>query len=248
MMTRNKGGRSLRIFLLVSSLVLLFSFAGAAIYLGDYYRANDAAEAAFPLREGILEYTDSEGRLCLVPEGATVGFVFYPGGKVDHTAYLPLMRALANEGILCVLAPMPFRLAVLDMDAAAGVEREFPSVTAWYIGGHSLGGSMASAYLEKAAAAYRGVVLLGAYSTVDLSESGLSVLSVYGEHDGVMNREKYAACLENLPSDTVEIVLPGGNHAYFGMYGEQKGDGEATLTPEEQIRITATAIQSFIGE
>ncbi len=244
---RNMGKRS-RIALLVISLVLLFSFGGAAIYLGDYYRASDVAASAFPLSPGVSEYTDGDGRLCLVPEGASVGVVFYPGGKVDHTAYLPLMRALANEGVLCVLAPMPFRLAVLDIAAAEGVNTAFPEISEWYIGGHSLGGSMASSYVAEGKPDYRGVILLGSYSTADLSESGMKVLSVYGSCDGVMNREKYEKYKGNLPSDMTEVVIDGGNHAYFGMYGEQDGDGVATITPEEQITVTVTAILAMIGE
>ena len=35
----------------------------------------------------------------------------------DHT-YAPVLRALAQEGIACILPRMPFDLAVLDMDAA----------------------------------------------------------------------------------------------------------------------------------
>ena len=44
------------------------------------------------------------------------------------------------------------------------------------------------------------------------------------------------------------VVISGGNHAYFGMYGEQEGDGEATIENTEQIIITADAISEFIFE
>jgi hypothetical protein len=43
-----------------------------------------------------------------------------------------------------------------------------------------------------------------------------------------------------------EQVIEGGNHAYFGMYGEQKGDGAATITNLEQITTTANYIIEFI--
>ena len=46
------------------------------------------------------------------------GFIFYPGGKVGYTAYAPLILALAEQDILCVLLEMPFNLAVLDSLAA----------------------------------------------------------------------------------------------------------------------------------
>ena len=32
--------------------------------------------------------------------------------------------------------------------------------------------------------------------------------------------------------------MEGGNHSQFGNYGEQKGDGKATISAEEQQRQT----------
>ena len=92
---------------------------------------------------------------------------------------------------------------------------------------------------------FDGLILLGSYSTADLSGSGLTVLSVYGSEDGVMNREKYDEYKSNLPEGFTEVIIEGGNHAYFGAYGEQEGDGTATVTPAEQLRQTAEAILSM---
>ena len=156
------------------------------------------------------------------------------------------MEALASEGILCVLVEMPFRLAVLDMNAAEGIPAAFPEVERWYLGGHSLGGSMAASYLASHTEDFDGLILLGSYSTADLSESGLSVLSVYGSEDGVLNREKYAEYKPNLPEGFTETVIEGGNHAYFGVYGEQEGDGTATVTPAEQLERTVEAILTLL--
>ena len=92
------------------------------------------------------------------------------------------------------------------------------------------------------------MVLLGSYSTADLADGSLEVLSVYGSEDRVMNREKYAEYLGNLPQDFTEIVIDGGCHAYFGMYGAQEGDGVPTISNEEQIALTVQAITDFMGE
>ncbi len=83
----------------------------------------------------------------VVPVAA--GLIFYPGGKVEYTAYQPLMAACAERDILCVLVEMPFNLAVFDINAADGIQEQYPEVGHWYIGGHSLGGSMAASYLSK---------------------------------------------------------------------------------------------------
>ena len=141
---------------------------------------------------------------------------------------------------------MPFNLAVLDMNAADGIQEQYPEIENWYIGGHSLGGSMAASYLEKNVDDYEGLILLGSYSTADLSETDLDVLSIYGSEDKVMNHEKYADNKANLPDDFTEIIIDGGCHAYFGMYGAQDGDGTPTISNEEQISITAENIVKMI--
>lgn len=237
--------KSCRIIAAICAAVLLM-VAACGIYLGDFYRADMVAIESFVAQDIPMNRLET-GDLVFQPEDATSGLIFYPGGKVEYTAYIPLMKALASEGILCVLVKMPGNLAVLDMDAAEGIPEQFPDIDTWYMAGHSLGGSMAASYLADHADAFGGLILLGAYSTADLSDSGLAVLSLYGSEDLVMNREKYAKYRENLPADLTETVIDGGCHAYFGMYGTQEGDGTPTVTNEEQIDITAEAIRNLIG-
>src|SRR5688572_22986581 len=69
----------------------------------------------------------------------TTGLIFYPGGRVDPRAYAPAARAIAAEGYLVVIVPMPLNLAVLAPHRAAEVIAAYPGVTAWAVGGHSLG-------------------------------------------------------------------------------------------------------------
>lgn len=219
--------------------VVMSLFSVCAMYVNDYYRADSAAIAAF-----VPESHLSAG--AYVPEEPfEAGLIFYPGGKVEAAAYAPLMEACAAEGILCVPVEMPLRLAVLDVNAADGIREQFPEVERWYIGGHSLGGAMAAAYLGDHAHDFAGLVLLGAYATEDLSDTELEVLSVYGSEDLVLDREKYEENRQNLPEECTELVLDGGCHAGFGMYGAQDGDGTPTLTAAEQIRLTAEAIGEF---
>ena len=167
---------------------------------------------------------------------------------MEYTAYMPLMKACAERGIFSVLVEMPFHLAVFDVNAASGIQDDYPEIEKWYIGGHSLGGAMAASYLSDHVADYEGFILLGAYSTDDLSTTDLKVLSVYGSEDKVLNREKYDNNKQNLPEGFREVVLKGGCHAYFGMYGAQDGDGTPTITNEEQIRLTADTIFEFVTE
>lgn len=228
----------------VVSAVILIIIGGCAVYLGDYYQADNQAIEAF-MQESTIP-SESDGTLVFAPENATEGFIFYPGGKVEYTAYIPLMQSLCDRGVLCVLIEMPFNLAVLDVNAAEGIQEKYPHIDDWYIGGHSLGGSMAAAYLADNTDDYEGLVLLGSYSTADLSNTDLDVLSLYGSEDKVMNAEKYAEYKPNLPDSMTEIVIDGGCHAYFGMYGPQEGDGIPVVTNEEQIELTAEYILNMI--
>ena len=245
--SKRKTRRGLWITLGVLGAALIALLIALALYLGHYYHADLAAiENALP--EGTTFREEPDGSIVFEPEGATVGLIFYPGGKVEHRAYIPLMAALAEEGILCILVEMPFRLAVLDVNAADGLQSEYRQIERWYIGGHSLGGSMAASYLSKHEEDFEGLVLLGSYSTADLSESGLAVLSVYGSEDGVLNREKYRSSLDNLPPNFTESVIDGGCHAGFGMYGPQKGDGTPRISAVEQIGESARRIVAWIGQ
>ena len=92
---------------------------------------------------------------------------------------------------------------------------------------------------------FDGVILLGTHSTSDITS--LRVLSIYGTNDKVMNHKTYEKNRENIAPYTEKVII-GGNHAYFGMYGEQKGDGTATITNEKQIRTTADYIVQFITQ
>jgi hypothetical protein len=224
-------------------LVVIVIAVGTGVYIGDYYRADDTALSLLADETSSVTIIEKENdTICFLPENPTSGLIFYPGGKVQYEAYAPLLEKLAERGMLCVLVHMPGNLAVLDVNAADGIQEEYPDITRWYIGGHSLGGAMAASYVSKHSEEYEGLILLAAYSTVDLTDSGLSVVSIYGSEDGVLDMESYADNYKNLPASTREVVIEGGCHSYFGNYGMQDGDGTPTITGEEQRNLTVEAI------
>ena len=245
MVSSKSKKKALKYVLIVCSAVLIILLA-CGIYLNDYYHADTEAIDTLMDQNEIEVQKNEQGNLVFYPQTARAGFIFYPGGKVEYTAYGPLMKSLASKGILCVLVEMPFHLAVFDVNAADGIQEQYPQIEKWYIGGHSLGGSMAASYLEKNADQFDGLILLASYSTADLSETELQVFSVYGSEDQVLNLEKYESNKENLPSDFEEFLLEGGCHAYFGAYGAQEGDGMPKLTNIEQIQMTTEAIAEFV--
>lgn len=244
-----KDKRKRKIFIWLTSIftILLIIFVACAIYLGTYYHADLDAIEAFSSQHTVTQRVE-DNLTIFESQNAKTGFIFYPGGKVEHSAYIPLMQECASRGILCVLVKMPFNLAVFDINAADGIREQFPQVESWYIGGHSLGGSMSASYLEKNKNDFDGLILLASYSTADLSSTSLKVLSIYGSEDKVLNKEKYDKNKTNLPSNLTEIIIDGGTHAYFGMYGAQKGDGNPSITNKEQIEQTALAISQLIAQ
>ena len=231
---------ALKITALVLAAVLIVCGGGIGIYAADYYHMDETAAAA------MTNIDTSDNMAVFGPDDAEIGFIFYPGGKVEYPAYAPLMRALAEQDILCVIPKMPLNLAVLDMDAADKILRLYPEIDTWYIGGHSLGGSMAASYAAEADE-FTGLILLASYSTADLTETDLDVLSIYGTEDGVLNMEKYEEYRSNLPDNTLEHIIDGGNHAQFGSYGAQDGDGIAQVSSEEQLKLTVEAIMNLLS-
>ena len=235
--------RKIKKALLIALAVLLVFTAVFGIYAGDYYHADLDAIQNNSLR---MDYERMErledGSLVFYPAAYDSAVIFYPGGKVEVLAYIPLMESLTREGVLTVLMPMPFNLAVLAKNAAEGIPEQFPEVQDWYMAGHSLGGSMAASFAAENTAWVDGLILLAAYSTDPVA---LPVLSIYGSSDGVMNQEKYQQYRANLPELT-EQIIDGGNHAGFAFYGPQEGDGEASISREEQITRTAELMAAFV--
>ena len=246
-MRQNSGKKKRKILWIVIPVALFVLILGVSLfYLETYYHADEQAIAAFAVDGNAAETALSNGDLVFDPGDAKVGLIFYPGGKVEHAAYVPLMRSVASGGVLCAVCRMPFRLAVFDMHAADAVRAAYPDVEHWYIGGHSLGGVMAAEELARHEDVYDGLILLGSYSTKDLSNAPIRVLSMYGSEDRVLDRAKYEENRKNLPQTATETVIEGGCHAYFGMYGAQDGDGLPTISCAEQIRRTAREILQWM--
>ena len=199
-------------------------------YTSEYYRAD--AEALSVLSKSyVIEHND----YIELKADSDVGLIFYPGGKVEAYAYLVLLDSIRNEGVNVFLVKMPFKLAVFNINAATSILESHSNINKWYIAGHSLGGAMASQYLDKNADKFDGLIQLSAYPLNDKEEH---VLIMFGSKDGVLDLDK----MKNLNT----FVIEGGNHAYFGNYGEQEGDGVASISRASQQAITVQAISDFI--
>ncbi|MHB8132634.1 MAG: alpha/beta hydrolase [Anaerolineaceae bacterium] len=175
----------------------------------------------------------------------TTGFIIYPGGRVDYRSYAPAAHQIASQGFLVIIVRMPLNLAVINPGAATDIISAHPEITQWSIGGHSLGGAMAANFAKKNQELVQGLVLWAAYpaSSDDLSDSGLSVISIYGTLDGLATLDKINLSRSLLPADTTWLSITGGNHAQFGWYGDQSGDNPAKISrADQQDQIVSATI------
>jgi len=233
--------------ILLGVLVAAILLGGAfLLYVSDYYKAevNRKERAMF----SDIRVLDANDALIADPGNAKTALILYPGGKVEHRAYEMLALRIADEGILCIVPKMPFNLAVFGINRAERYITAHPEIEHWYVGGHSLGGSMAAGFAAKHVPMVDGLVLLASYAVDDISSLPLKVLSITAGNDTVLSRESYEKYKTNLPEGFTELVIEGGNHAGFASYGAQKGDGTATLTAAEQQAAVAEAVAVFCLE
>lgn len=98
MKNQKKKSFSLRVFLCLLA-VLLAVYVAFGVYVSDYYHADPAAEDAL-VSDDVVSVTKQNGNWVFAPESPTAGLIFYPGGKVENTAYAPLLHDLAEDGVL----------------------------------------------------------------------------------------------------------------------------------------------------
>lgn len=238
---KRKHSRRRRIWLIPVSLLLALVI-GFLIYAAVYYHADGKALAALE-SEGAVEVARTDFGWRFDGPSETEALIFYPGAKVEAAAYAPLLRELAGAGVDVLLVEMPLRFAFFGMNKATPLIDRYDYVN-WYIGGHSLGGAIAANYACAYPEGLSGVILLAAYPTKPMAEN-LVLISIYGSEDGLLNPDRVAAGRDCAPKTYAEIVLEGGNHAQFGSYGPQTGDGAASISPEEQWRQTVEAILRY---
>lgn len=238
-----------RYVLIVFVVILLVAMGGFVVWAVNPSEPGELALAA--LESDSLVTVEQGDSIVFHPTDAqpTTGFIFYPGGRVDYRAYAPALREIAAQGYLVVLVPAPLNLMIFNPDAADEVIPQFPQIERWAIGGHSLGGAMAASYVYTHPDAVDGLVLWASYpaSSNDLTDSGISVISIYGTLDTVAGMEKYDESRALLPADTTWVIIEGGNHAQFGDYGFQSGDNVATISAADQQAQIVEATVTFLA-
>ena len=184
------------------------------------------------------------------------GFVFYPGAMVDYRDYGPLLTAIARQGYLIISVEFPLDFACANPAACYPYMAKYPEIKHWFIGGHSLGGSICGVTASLDFKRFDGIVLFASFLMDPAAFKDIPVLSIYGSNDGVLVKPMYELFKFNASGEVTgkqltpknqftEVVIEGGNHAQFGDYGKQMGDNDATISAEEQVSIASEAVGNF---
>lgn len=225
-----------------SFVILLMMVFG--VYVSIFYHAGTTAKELVKGND-MVQAKEVKNGLLLDGPGEDSAIIFYPGAKVEYIAYVPVFMEVASNGVDVFLVDMPFHLAFFGLNKASDIYEEY-SYEHWYLSGHSLGGAMAANYASKHMEEYDGLILLASYSVDPLESEQFRVLSLYGSEDQVLAMDKVKEGREKIAGEYKEVCLEGGNHAWFGDYGKQKGDGEATISHEKQWQQAAEEIMKFM--
>ncbi len=192
-------------------------------------------------RDDRLQVTEVLGSIVMEPiEGAsTTGILYVPGARVNPYSYLYPLSEVAASGTTVVIMDPLMNMALFDTRSLDELALAAPNISDWVLSGHSLGGVRACVLADDPAVI--GLVLMGSYCAMDISSLEIPVLQVLASNDGLIDPAAVTVSSSLVPDSTRVITLEGANHASFGTYGPQPGDGIATLTRSE-VRDALTAV------
>lgn len=242
MFRHSKNGIAKRLIVLVLVQVLLVTVTILALMV-PYYRAGETAQQYLHSGENI-EFTDNERYYAFLNGSSKTAVIFYPGSSVDEYAYSCLAGSLASDGADVYVIKSPLHFPLLNRKGAEAIlqETNYENI---FIGGHSLGGYVATGYARDCGFGVDGLFVLGAYPSGKIDDR-IRYLSIYGSEDGILDRNEYEERRQYWPQDSQERVIDGGNHSYFADYGLQRLDHEALIDQKTQMEITHQQIAEFI--
>lgn len=172
--------------------------------------------------------------------------VFYPGARVDPYSYLPPLAHTAHAtGLRVVIPHVALNLAVTDtrdIGELALLAGDYRSIAT---GGHSLGGVRGCAQATNPQVDH--LVLFASYCANDLTaRNDLRVITVLGSLDGLTDVDQVTQAASLLPGTPRTITIPGANHASFGAYGPQSGDGPPGISSSHMAEKLTDILADFL--
>ena len=203
-----------------------------------------------------VSVVDGSATLEFLPATAApaVGLVFICGAGPAPSAYVPLLRPIADAGYPVFIVKLPYRIAPLAghqdeaIARARAVISSHAAIRHWVLAGHSRGAALAARLTHADPRLVSGLVLIGSTHPKDqnLSSLSLPVTKIYATNDDVAPAADVLKNARLLPPATKWVPIEGGNHAQFGHYGPQLFDGDATIAREAQQALTRAELLAML--
>lgn len=236
----------------VATLILGLGFAGYFLY--SYYNSLPYDKSAYQAATNSQAYNVNElpSVIEIIPTAQTntksIGLILYPGAFAKPEGYVPVLAGLAEEGVSAFIVKSPLNFALLNTKSASEIIRSKPTITDWYLAGHSLGGVAACEYAKSDSAKLKGLIMLASFCNGSGADLKLPVISISATNDGLTDTKDVENSRSKLPSGTRFVIINGGNHTQFGAFSSlQPGDREANISPNDQASQIVLAIKQFIG-
>ena len=83
-----------KLLLILAVIAVVLGTAGF-FYVNDYYHASEDVRET--IRNSAVDIVQEDRDIRFIPDEPEAVLVFHPGGKVEYTAYAPLMEKLAER-------------------------------------------------------------------------------------------------------------------------------------------------------
>ncbi len=230
--------------LIAFGILLVAAIASFVVYAQFDYGPSEELKERVNL-EGLEK--DESGIIFYPDQSNGKGVILYQGAKVEAAAYAYLAEQLQSEGYMVSIPDMPLKFPILAAGKAGEVIAAYPSIEKWFVGGHSLGGVAAAMYAEEHQDELAGLYFLASYPTGDFALSDLPMLSISAEKDGLTTPQDIKEGQLQFSANSEFVEIAGGNHAQFGLYGEQKNDAPADIGPFEQQDQVVKALLDWMN-
>jgi hypothetical protein len=225
---------------------LLVTIIGFLTYFHIVFPADrDATLEVY--RDDRVRVSASDARVIMSPTGEALprGVLYFPGARVDPYAYLYPLADIAAAGTTVVIVDPLFNMALIDTRGVEELTTDLPAITQWVLAGHSLGG--VKACMEASHPAVTDLVLFASYCANDISALDVEVLQVIGDQDGLLDDALRREAESLLPRGLHKtFTIRGANHADFGTYGPQPGDGDSAYSDRVMRTMITGALNTHV--
>lgn len=236
-----KFKKIIKITVITLGIVFVVLIIGLSIYSSTSYEPLDEMYTQLDLikDDRVQRYSDFD-EIRYTVDNPIKHILFVSGGLVEPESYEYLAYNLALNGYNVTITKPLFNLIILTPNYASRfLDEDLDNVLI----GHSLGGVVGSMLSNKNSLISTSI-LMGSYPIKDISNK--NVLLISAEHDEGMDPIAFEDSLKYVNEDTEFYFIEGGNHAQFGWYGPQKGDGDASISTLEQQTRVINAIIDYL--